>query len=61
MVVDIIAASHHMLHHITSHYSYIAQVDGVDVVVDHQAGKVDCTDPGLQVCNLILRFRLIFP
>jgi hypothetical protein len=25
------------------------QVDGVDVVVDHQAGKVDCTDPGLQV------------
>jgi hypothetical protein len=24
-------------------------VDGVDVVVDHQAGKVDCTDPGLQV------------
>lgn len=27
----------------------LAQVDGVDVVVDHQAGKVDCTDPGLQV------------
>lgn len=27
----------------------ILQVDGVDVVVDHQAGKVDCTDPGLQV------------
>ena len=27
----------------------IFQVDGVDVVVDHQAGKVDCTDPGLQV------------
>lgn len=25
------------------------QVDGMDVAVDYQAGKVECTDPGLQV------------